>query len=506
MTTVEISIGASSASDTKIWDNLSWNKISKQVTRLQMRIAKAVREEKKGRVKTLQRLLTCSFYAKCLAVKRVVLNKGGKTPGVDGIIWRTSRQKIQAALSLKRHGYNPLPTKRIYVPKRQKGKFRPISIPTMKDKAMQALWLMALIPIAEERNDPNSYGFRPKRSAQDAREQCFNALGKGKSAQWIFEGDINSCFDKISHQWLLENIPMDKQVLKKFLKVGFMEKQRLYPTNLGTGQGSIISPTLALMALSGIEQKLKSSRKRDRDKEKINFISYADDFVITGTSAELLKEKVIPIVTESLKEVGLELSQEKSKITHIDKGFNFLGYNVRKYNGILLIKPAKENIKEFLINIRKTIKANYTAKTENLINLLNPQIRGWANYFRSAVSSKAFSYVDSVIFKALRSWLLRRHPNKSKSWIVKKYFIRCGLSKWNFHAIVKDKKGSNRPLYLYRASETTIKRHIKIKSDAHPYNPVFKDYFKHRENTSKTRKTNNSSSVSEEIIEYKAVG
>ncbi|WP_341790208.1 reverse transcriptase N-terminal domain-containing protein [Rickettsia endosymbiont of Polydrusus tereticollis] len=221
MTTVAISIGASSASDTEIWDNLSWNKISKQVTRLQMRIAKAVREGRKGRVKTLQRLLTCSFYAKCLAVKRVVLNKGGKTPGVDGIIWRTSRQKIQAALSLKRHGYNPLPTKRIYVPKRQKGKFRPISIPTMKDKAMQALWLMALIPIAEERNDLNSYGFRPKRSAQDAREQCFNALGKGKSAQWIFEGDINSCFDKISHQWLLENIPMDKQVLKKFLKAGF---------------------------------------------------------------------------------------------------------------------------------------------------------------------------------------------------------------------------------------------------------------------------------------------
>jgi RNA-directed DNA polymerase len=487
MTTIAISAGASSTLTSKTWDNLSWDKINKQVIRLQIRIAKAEREGKKGRVKALQRILTSSFYAKCLAVKRVVLNKGGKTPGVDGIIWRTSRQKIQAVLSLKRRGYNPLPSKRIYVPKKQKGKLRPISIPTMKDKAMQALWLMALIPIAEQRADPNSYGFRPKRSTQDAREQCFNILSRTGSARWIFEGDIYSCFDKISHQWLLENIPMDKQILRKFLKAGFMEKQRLYHTELGTEQGSIISPTLALMALSGIEGRIRSSRKRARDKEKINFISYADDFVITGDSPELLEEKVIPIVIEFLKEVGLELSKEKSRITCIDDGFNFLGFNVRKYRGILLIKPSKENIKEFLTMIRSTIKANYPAKTENLINLLNPKIRGWANYFRGSVSSQTFSEIDDKIYKMLKSWMLRRHPNKRKSWITKKYFIRRGLSNWNFHAMIKDKKGNNTPLYLYRASGTPINRHIKIMSDANPYDPKFKEYFKHRESTSKTR-------------------
>ena len=274
MTTIAISAGASSALDARTWDNLSWDKINKQVVRLQMRIAKAVREGKKGRVTALQRILTCSFYAKCSAVKRVTLNKGSKTAGIDGIVWRTSLQKIRAVLSLKRHGYKPLPAKRIYVPKKQKGKVRPISIPTMKDKAMQALWHMALIPIAEERADLNSYGFRPKRSSKDAIEQCFKALCKNTSSQWIFEGDIYSCFDKISHQWLLENIPMDKQILKKFLTAGYMERHKLYPTELGAGQGSIISPTLALMALSGIERKLKeSSRKGD----KINFISYADD-------------------------------------------------------------------------------------------------------------------------------------------------------------------------------------------------------------------------------------
>lgn len=493
MTEIAISTGASSALTSTTWKTLPWKEIDSSVTRLQMRIAKAERDGKKGRVKALQRILTCSFYAKCLAVKRVVLNKGVKTPGVDGILWRTSNQKIQAALSLKRHGYNPLPSRRIYVPKKQKGKFRPISIPVMKDKAMQALWLMALIPVAEQRADHNSYGFRPKRSTQDAREQCFNALSRNSSAHWIFEGDIHSCFDQISHQWLLENIPMDKQVLGKFLKAGYMEKQRLYPTELGTGQGSIISPTLAVMALSGIEEKLRSSRKRERDKEKINFISYADDFVITGNSPELLKEKVIPIVIEALKEVGLELSQEKSKITHIDEGFNFLGFNIRKYRGTLLIKPSKDNINKFLEDIRSTVKANYSAKTENLINLLNPKIRGWANYFRSSVSSKAYSYVDEAIYKALKSWMSRRHPNKSKSWITRKYFIAHGLRNWNFHAMVKDKEGNNTPLYLYRASQTLIKRHIKIKSEANPYDPIFRDYFKHRENTSKTRGTNSHS-------------
>ncbi len=286
---------------------------------------------------------------------------------------------------------------------------------------------------------------------------------------------------------------MDKQILRKFLRAGYMEKRRLYFTELGTEQGSIISPTLALMALSGIEGRIRDHRKRTRDKEKINFISYADDFIITGESTELLEEKVIPIVIESLKEVGLELSQEKSKITHIDNGFDFLGFNVRKYRGTLLIKPSKENIKKFLTEIRNTIKANYSAKTKNLINLLNPKIRGWANYYRSSVSSKAFSDVDDKIYKTLKSWMLRRHPNKSKSWINRKYFIRRGLSNWNFHAMVRDEKGNNTPLYLYRAGETAIKRHIKIKSDAHPYDPKFKDYFKHRENTSKTRIVNSNS-------------
>ena len=198
MTTIAISIGASSAYDQKSWQLLPWPKVKRQVLRLQMRIAKATREKKKGKVKALQRILTCSFYSKCFAVKRVTSNRGGKTPGIDGVIWRSNLQKIKAISELRRRGYQPFPLKRIYIPKKLKGKFRPLSIPCFKDRAMQTLWQLALNPIAEEWADHNAYGFRPKRSAQDAIEQCFKALGKEKSASWVLEGDIKACFDRIS--------------------------------------------------------------------------------------------------------------------------------------------------------------------------------------------------------------------------------------------------------------------------------------------------------------------
>lgn len=490
MTSIAISDGASSASksDSSVWNKLPWNKFEIVTNRLQMRIAKAEREGRKGKVKALQRILTCSYAAKTLAIKRVTTNKGGRTAGIDGILWRTSRQKIQAVKSLKRRGYKPLPSKRIYISKKNKGKLRPLSIPSMKDRAMQALWAMALVPVAEERADPNSYGFRPKRSTRDACEQCFICLSQGRAPKWIFEGDIHSYFDKISHQWLLENIPMDKVILKKFLKAGYMEKQKLYSSEFGTGQGNIISPTLALMTLTGLESRVRSAKGKQRALEKINVISYADDFIITGISKEIIEEKVIPIVTEFLKERGLELSQEKSKITSIDEGFDFLGFNVRKYKGKLLTKPAKANVKSFLKDIGSRIKFNKAAKTENVILHLNPKIRGWSNYYRNAVSSKIYSYVDETIYKFLKSWMFKRHPNKGKPWINKKYFTKKGFRQWNFYAMTPDKEGNKIPIYLYRASETKIKRHIKIRSEAHPYNPKFKEYFKHRDDTSKTRK------------------
>jgi len=478
--TADYSAGASSTTRCSTWQTIPWSKATAHVLRLQMRIAKAEREGRPSRVNALQRLLTTSFYSRCLAIKRVTSNKGSKTPGVDGVTLKTPNQKMQTVNTLKRRGYTPSPLRRIHILKKS-GKMRPLSIPTMKDRSMQALWHMALIPIAEERADPNAYGFRPKRSTHDAIEGCFIALSKGTSATWVLEGDIRACFDRISHDWLLKNIPMDTQILRKFLKAGFMENGTRYPTEIGTCQGGIISPTLAVMALSGLEAKLVSTRKRQRDKEKIKIFAYADDFVVTAASEQLLKDKVIPILAEALTAVGLELSSEKTRITPIGKGFDFLGFNIRKYRcGKLLIKPSKTNIKSFLDEVKSIIQSSGALSTDIVIHRLNQKITGWTNYYRGAVSSKVFAMIDSEIFLALKRWGLKRHPNKGKRWIMHKYYTTVDGNNWRFHCTVKDKEGNKKILYLKQAADTLIRRHKKIRAEANPFDPRFAEYFRER--------------------------
>jgi RNA-directed DNA polymerase len=475
--------GASSACKASAsWQELPWHKVKKQVFQLQVRIAKAEREGRRGKVKALQRLLTSSFYAKCLAVKRVTSNSGGKTPGIDGVTWNTDLKKMIAVSALKRKGYKPLPLRRIYIPKKSGTKLRPLSIPALGCRAQQALHLLALEPIVEERADPNAYGFRLKRSAHDAIDQCFKALGKGKSATYVLEGDIRDCFCEINHGWLLENIPMDKTILGKFLKAGFMEKGQLFPTERGAAQGSVISPALLVLTLSGIERQLVSPSEKQRCKEKINMISYADDFVVTAASQELLEQKVKPILEKALGKVGLELSTKKTKITHIKEGFDFLGFNVRKYrNGKLWIKPSKANITRFLRETRTLIKKGVAWPTDQLICALNDKITGWVNYYRTVVSSKVFSKIDNEIFLALKRWGLKRHARKGKRWIINHYYTRYKGDNWRFHCKFVDKRGNKRTRFLKCATDTKIRRHIKIVATANPFNPVYKEYFEARE-------------------------
>ena len=280
--------GAPTAKETN-WDSINWNQAKSEVKRLQMRIAKAMREKRYGKVRALQRLLSHSFYGKSVAVKRVTQNKGSKCPGIDGIVWRTKRQKMQAILSIKRLGYKSQPLRRIYIPK--KNGRRPLSIPTMKDRAMQALHLLGLEPVAESIADKNSYGFRPKRSAADAIAQCYNSLCRKNSAKWIFEGDIESFFDRVDFSWLEKNILMDKVILKRFLRAGYVEKTSIEATTQGVPQGGLISPVIALITLSGLEEQLAQKFKRNRG--KVNMIIYADDFVITGESKELLEKSLV---------------------------------------------------------------------------------------------------------------------------------------------------------------------------------------------------------------------
>lgn len=466
------------------WHSIDWARCHQTVKKLQARIVKATQEGKPGKVKALQWVLTHSFSAKALAVKRVTENKGKNTPGVDQETWSTPATKSQAILLLRRCGYTPKPLRRIYIPKNNdKNKKRPISIPCMIDKAQQALYLLALEPISETQADKNSYGFRPGRCTADAIRQCFIALSKKSSAQYIFCGDIKSCFDKISHEWLERNIPTDRVIFKKWLKAGFMDKKILHPTEVGVAQGSVISPCILNLALDGLESLLTTKYvKRGKNKHKVHPIRWADDFIVTGDSKEILENEVKPLVIKFLQERGLELSLEKSKIVHIDEGFDFLGQNVRKYKRKLLIKPAKANVKSFLNKVRGTIKSNKTATVTNLIGLLNPMIVGWANYHRYIVAKKTFSSIDHEIWKALWQWAKRRHPNKGKKWIKDKYFKRTDTRDWIFigKTGLFTLEGNQKWITLRKASEIPIKRYVKIKGDANPFDPAWEHYFEER--------------------------
>lgn len=464
------------------WHGIDWATAHQTVRRLQMRIAKAVREKRWGKVKTLQWLLTRSFYGKAIAVKRVTENQGKKSPGVDGEIWDTPEAKAKAVMSLRRRGYQPRPLRRVYIPKAN-GKMRPLGIPTMKDRAMQALHLLALEPIAETTGDPNSYGFRVERASRDAAGQCFTMLSQAGSAQWVLDADISGCFDNISHDWLLTNIPMDKVVLQKWLKSGFVWKGQMFPTVAGTPQGGIISPTLANMTLDGMERKLerrfgvKNSMKLL--KNKAHLIRYADDFVLTGATNAVLEEAK-SMIEEFLKERGLSLSCEKTKIIHIKDGFDFLGWNVRSYDGKLLIKPAKKNVQAFLRKIRATVNEAKTAKQETVIARLNPLIRGWANYHRNQVAKAIFQKVDHLIWERLWKWACRRHPRKPLTWIKDRYFIRQGLRHWVFGTMIAGEDGERKLVKLVYASDTPIRRHTKIKGEANPFDPAWEQYFEER--------------------------
>lgn len=470
------------------WEAIDWQKALAYVKKLQVRIVKAQKEGHYSKVKSLQWLLTHSFYAKALAVKRVTSNQGKRTSGVDHELWLTPQAKFNAISKLNRRGYHPQPLRRHYIRKKN-GKMRPLGIPTMTDRAMQTLYKFSLEPIAETYADPNSYGFRIGRSTHDAIEQCFTDLNKGKSPEWILEGDIKGCFDHISHQWLLENIPMDTQILEKWLKCGFVETGKLFPTDEGTPQGGTISPTLMNMTLDGLERLLQE-RLPTRQKvngrthfNKLNFVRYADDFIITGESPEFLRDKVLPIVKEFLTERGLQLSEEKTVITHIEDGFDFLGKNIRKYNGKLLIKPSKTSVKSFLAKVRSIIKGNKSTKQETLIRKLNPVIRGWVNNQRYVVSSKVFSRVDYEIYKCLWQWAKRRHKKKSHKWIAQKYWHHIGSRQWTFSVPYENQRAEGEPLYckLEYATDTKIIRFKKIVAEANPFDEYWTDYFEERE-------------------------
>lgn len=471
------------------WNSINWKAVYKRINKLQTRITKATRRGNRNLAKKLQYLLTSSFDAKLLAVRKVTSNKGKRTSGVDRQLWSTPATRYKAALSLKTKGYKASPLKRIYIEKKEKKKKRPLGIPTMYDRAIQALYAMALDPIAETTADNVSFGFRRKRSAHDAAGHIFNYSAKNKGPQWILEGDIKGCFDNINHQWLMENIPIDKRILKQLLKAGFIYKRKLFPTQTGTPQGGILSPIMANITLDGIEKKIKEkywiTPKGTIDarynKHKVNYTRYADDFIVSADSIETLNE-IKEIITHHLTLRGLTLSEEKTLITNINNGFDFLGWNFRKYNGQIYTKPSKNSIKKVKEIIKAIIKAHQGKSQTELIKNLNPIITGWTNYHSNICAKKIFAQIDNYTFLKLWKWAKRRHSNKSREWIKNRYWQRTLFRDWIF---------SDGNIQLKQASHTKIIRHRTIKFDANPYLPQYQRYYYYRDKQRMQEKNNN---------------
>jgi len=284
----------------------------------------------------------------------------------------------------------------------------------------------------------------------------------------VLDADIKGCYDNIDHEWLMSHIPLDKDVLKRWLKAGVVDSGRLFPTDTGTPQGGIISPVLANMTLDGLERLLKESLPR---RAKVNYVRYADDFVVTGASREILEEKVVPLIEAFLSSRGLRLSPEKTRIVQITDGFDFLGWNARKFKKMLLVTPNKKNRQAFYRKVADTLEGLRTAAQAEVIHTLNPIIRGWGEYHRSQMSSRTFAKMDHRIFWALWRWAKRRHPNKGRRWIREKYFRSGRTRAWVF-ATGKE--------VLVRLSDLKIRSHTKITAEANPYDPEWEPYFEER--------------------------
>ncbi len=358
----------------------------------------------------------------------------------------------------------------------------------MKDRAMQALYALALSPTAETTADSHSYGFRPFRSCQDAIDQISKLMCRKKRPKWILEGDIKGCFDNISHSWIMEHIPIEKKMLNEWLKCGYFEGKELFATDRGTPQGGVISPIIVNMVLDGLEGIIYAMYKTEKvtnghthwtpihqeNPPKVNFVRYADDFIITGASPAILNE-IMPVLKGFLQERGLTLSEEKTVITHIETGFNFLGFNIRTYKGQLVIKPSKNKISRFQENLSSAIKRCRGTPAEYLIPKLNPILRGWSNYYRFVSSKKLFPQISHWLFSRIWRWAKREHPKKQSRWIKQNYFTNIGKRNWIFFS-----KGEEVTFYLFELELVKITRHNKIKSKANPFSEEDAGYFAKR--------------------------
>lgn len=476
------------------WKQINWRKLEKIVFKLQKRIYKASQRDDVKAIRRLQKTLMKSWYAKLLSVRRVTQdNVGKKTAGVDGVKSLSPEARFRLVTKLK---LNPKakPTRRVWIPKPGTEEKRPLGIPTMEDRAKQALVKMALEPEWEARFEPNSYGFRPGRSRQDAIEAIFCVIKQ--KAKFVLDADIAKCFDRIDHEALLRKLntfPTIRRQVRAWLKAGVMDGKQMFPTSEGTPQGGVISPLLANIALHGMEERIKqyaNTLKGDKlnNRKSLSLIRYADDFVILHKDITVV-QGCREIISEWLKDMNLELKPSKTRLTHTFKecgeekpGFNFLGYHIRQFKvgknhsgkntrGKLLgfktiITPSKEKQKIHYDKVAKIIDDHKAAPQVALITNLNPVISGWSNSYSTVVSKDTYYKIDFLIYQKLKSWARHRHSKKGKKWLANKYWQTIGGDNWVF---ATRQKGKN-PMRLHKHGETPIIRHEKVNGEFSPYN------------------------------------
>lgn len=475
------------------WSLIDWKKIYEYVKKLRQRIFRAEQLGQKRKVRKLQRLMIRSNANLLLSIKRVTqINKGKQTAGVDGEIALTSSDRLLLYNLLKEYNIKyirPKPAKRVYIPKKN-GKMRPLGIPVIKDRIFQNIVKNALEPQWEARFEPSSYGFRPKRSTQDAIVNLFTKLSSRSTRQWIFEGDFKGCFDNLNHKYImncLTGFPA-KETIYKWLKAGYVDNNSFNNTDSGTPQGGLVSPLLANIALHGMEQELDVRYYLDRGnhtlaRNSVGVVKYADDFVVVCKT----KEEAMAMYERLklyLNKRGLILADDKTKVTHISEGFDFLGFNLRQYktnNGMrLLIKPSKASIKKAMVTIKNVFIQLRGKPVGELITKLNPIIRGIGNYWSSQVAKETYGNLDRYIWIKVRKHLKILHPNKPFKWIYKKYF------KADYTGVSKDKWILTDPhdnkTQLFKMSWIPIVRHTVVKHRNSPDDSSLKEYFEVRDN------------------------
>jgi RNA-directed DNA polymerase len=472
------------------WKNIPWRKIERSVFKLQTRIYQASLKGDRKTVHRLQRLLTKSHGARLLAVRKVTQdNQGKQTAGIDGVKSLSPKQRSILSQTLRVEG-KAQPVRRTYIPKPGTTEKRPLGIPTMEDRATQALVKLALEPEWEARFEPNSYGFRPGRSCHDAIAAIF--LGVRIQAKWVLDADIAKCFDRINHEQLLNKIqtfPALRRQLRAWLQAGVMDHGELFPTREGTPQGGCISPLLANIALHGLENEVaRHFPQRRNKKRKSTFypprvVRYADDFVVLHQDRAVI-EQCQNIVEQWLRPMGLELKPSKTRITHTLErneeapGFDFLGYNIRqhpvgKYRSgrhpagrklgfKTVVKPSATAVKQHTQRLRDVLWVHRASAQEKVIKILNPIITGWSRYFSVGSGRPTFSKLSEVLFHMLWGWAIRRHPNENRHRIADKYWRHNDGKGWKFQP-------RGRPYRLSQHRETRCLIHVKVTGRRSPY-------------------------------------